>query len=59
VVNAAYKRSWREVFLWRTTIVTKKGKFGRGRPVETATAEEIAIGGLRQLLLDDFHKLLG
>jgi hypothetical protein len=39
-------------------MVTKKGKFW-GRPVETAAAEEIAIGGLRQLLLDDFHKLLG
>jgi len=29
------------------------------RPVESAAAEEIQVGGLRQLLLDDFHKLLG
>ena len=29
------------------------------RPVENAAAVEIEIGGLRQLFLDDFHKLLG
>ena len=38
---------------------TNKEKFGRGQLVETAAAEEIGIGCLRQLLLDDFHKLLG
>jgi hypothetical protein len=37
----------------------KERKFGRGGPIETAAAEEIEIGCLRQLLLDDFHKLLG
>ena len=28
-------------------------------PVESAAAEEIGIGRLRQLFLDDFHKRLG
>jgi hypothetical protein len=40
---------------------TKKEKSSKkerkGRPVETATAVEIEIGGLRHLLLDDFHEL--
>jgi hypothetical protein len=30
-----------------------------GTAVETAAAVEINKGGLRQLLLNDFHKLLG
>jgi hypothetical protein len=37
----------------------KRKKVRKGRPIETAAAEEIEIGCLRQLLLDDFHKLLG
>jgi hypothetical protein len=36
----------------------KKNSQG-GQLVETAAAEKIGIGCLRQLLLDDFHKLLG
>jgi len=37
----------------------KERNKGPGRPVETAAAEEIDKGGLRQLFLGDFHKLLG
>ena len=56
VVNIAYKRSWREMFPWNRRIPQRETN-RKGRPVETATAVEIAIGGLRQLLLDDFHQL--
>ena len=37
----------------------KERKARKERPVETAAAMEIDKGGLRRLLLDDFHKLLG
>ncbi len=36
----------------------KKERFGKGRPVETAAAVEIDKGGLRQLLVNDFHRCL-
>ena len=36
----------------------KERKVRKGRPVETAAAMEIKKGGLRQLLLDDFHRCL-
>jgi len=36
----------------------KERKARKERPVETAAAMEIDKGGLRRLLLDDFHKLL-
>ena len=57
VVNVAYKRSWREIFPWNIRIPPKDTN-RKGRPVETDAAVEIAIGGIRQLFLDDFHKLL-
>jgi hypothetical protein len=37
----------------------KKENVRKGRPDETAAAEEIEVGCLRRLLVDDFHKLLG
>ena len=36
----------------------KERKVRKGRPVETAAAVEIEKGGLRRLLLDDFHRCL-
>jgi len=36
----------------------KKEAKKKERPVETAAAVEIKKGGLRQLLLDDFHRCL-
>ena len=36
----------------------KERKVWKGRPVETAAAVEIEKGGLRQFLLDDFHRRL-
>jgi hypothetical protein len=36
----------------------KERKLRKGKPVETAAAVEIDKGGLRQLLLDDFHRFL-
>ena len=57
VANIAYKRSWREMFPWNIRNPRRETD-RKGRPVETATAVEIAIGGLRQLFLDDFHQLL-
>jgi hypothetical protein len=36
----------------------KERKVRKGRPVETAAAVEIDKGGLRQLLVDDFHRCL-
>src|SRR2546428_12056575 len=36
----------------------KERKVRKGRPVETAAAVEIEKGGLRQFLLDDFHRRL-
>jgi hypothetical protein len=38
---------------------TKQKERKGNKLVETAAAEEIGIGCLRRLLLDDFHKLLG
>jgi hypothetical protein len=35
----------------------KRTKKEGGRPVETAASVEIDKGGLRRLLIDDFHKL--
>lgn len=54
-----YRRSWKEIF---TDFHIKTGKTHKRRtqtPVESAAAEEIKIGGLRHLFLEDFHKLLG
>ena len=36
----------------------KERNVRKGRPVETAAAVEIEKGGLRQHLLDDFHRCL-
>ena len=56
---AVYKRSWRDIFRVNIGSRQRKQNLEKGRPVETAAAVEIGSGGLRQLLLDDFHKLLG
>jgi hypothetical protein len=45
--------------LFRPTFTKKEKRTKKERkPVETAAAVEINKGGLRRLLLDDFHKLL-
>jgi len=53
----AYKRSWCEIFPPTFTKKEKRTKKER-KPVETAAAVEIDKGGLRRLLLDDFHSRL-
>jgi len=59
----AYKRILARNISWDFHKERKRSKKERnirkGRPIETAAAEEIDIGCLRQLLLVDFHKLLG
>ena len=55
---AVYKRSCRDIFRVNIGSRQRKQNLEKGRPVETAAAVEIGSGGLRQLLLDDFHKLL-
>ena len=53
----AYKPTWRDIFRPTSTKKEKRTKKER-KPVETAAAVEIDKGGLRRLLLDDFHKPL-
>jgi hypothetical protein len=43
---------------WKRKKEKRSKKERKQRPVETATAVEIGKGGLRQLLLDDFHRCL-
>jgi hypothetical protein len=60
----AYRRSCREHFRPAGANFHKKEKeakrknMRKGKPVETAAAMEIDQGGLRRLLLDDFHRCL-
>src|SRR5262249_21748721 len=53
----AYKPTWRDIFRSTSTKKEKRTKKER-KPVESAAAVEIDKGGLRRLLLDDFHKPL-
>jgi hypothetical protein len=46
-------------FFFSSQQKAKNKKHGAGSAVETATAVEIDKGRLRQLLLDDSHKLFG
>jgi hypothetical protein len=62
----AYKRSWRDIFSTERGIFTKKEKEAKRKKraegeglLKLPQLMEIESGGLRQLLLDDFHKLLG
>jgi hypothetical protein len=58
ITIVVYRRSWRTIFDPVEPKIQKRTEIER-RPVESAAAVEIASGGLRQLFLCDFHKLLG
>jgi len=62
----AYKRSWREIFSAGGQIFIKKEKEAKRKKrsegeglLKLPQLMEIENGGLRHLLFDDFHKLLG
>ena len=62
----AYKRSWREIVSAEGQIFIKKEKEAKRKKrsegeglLKLSQLMEIESGGLRQLLFDDFHKLLG
>jgi hypothetical protein len=65
-VIVPYKRPWREIFRGEQRIFTKKEKEAKRKKrsegeglLKLPQLMEIENGGLRQLILDDFHKLLG
>src|SRR5262245_18780893 len=58
-VIVVYTASWREIL---STVDAKSKKWEQKKtqkPVETAAAVEIGSGGLRHLLIDDFHRCCG